>query len=108
MLVERAASRPHRDLCSHLIPWLTCTALVALGPIAVGDEPSGPDFFDERLAPLLANHCLECHNPVYRKGGLDLTTAAGALAGGDSGPAIVPGDAEASLVWQKLAGDEMP
>ncbi|HEV3002878.1 MAG TPA: DUF1549 domain-containing protein, partial [Pirellulales bacterium] len=83
-------------------------ALILLGRPAFGDEPDGAEFFEMRVAPLLAEHCLGCHNPSDRNGGLDLTVAAGALTGGDSGPAVVSNDAEASLLWQRLANDEMP
>jgi hypothetical protein len=83
-------------------------AVFLLDRPALGDGAGGAESFEMRVAPLLADHCLGCHNPSDRKGGLDLTAATGALAGGDSGPAIVPGDVEASLVWQKLAADEMP
>jgi hypothetical protein len=64
--------------------------------------------FELRVAPLLAQHCLECHDTATKKGGLDLSRKAAALAGGDSGAAIVPGKAAASLIWQQVAAGEMP
>lgn len=73
---------------------------------AAGDDSAAS--FAEQIAPLLARHCLECHNASDQKGGLDLTRAEGLAAGGDSGPAIVPGNADASLLWQRVAADEMP
>ncbi len=77
--------------CSLLLGSLALVPFLAFGaPVALGQEPRGIEFFERRLAPLLANHCLECHNPSDRKGGLDLTSATGASTGGDSGPAIVP------------------
>ena len=45
--------------------------------------------FDSQVAPALSAKCVACHRPENSKGGLDLTTLAGALQGGDSGPAIV-------------------
>ncbi|MFO0898153.1 MAG: DUF1553 domain-containing protein [Pirellulales bacterium] len=64
--------------------------------------------FDVEIAPLLARRCLECHNPADTKGGLDLTSAEGALAGGDSGPALVQGNLEESYLWERIEQDEMP
>jgi mono/diheme cytochrome c family protein len=63
---------------------------------------------DETVALLIARNCLECHNPSDHKGGLDLTRRERALAGGDSGPALKPGDPAESLLFARLAAGEMP
>jgi len=63
--------------------------------------------FTDHVAPLLAHHCLECHDSAIKQGGLDLSKQAAALTGGDSGP-VFAGSAEASLLWQRVAADEMP
>ncbi len=56
------------------------------------------------IAALLMNNCGQCHNQTAL-GGLDLSNYPGALAGGQSGPAIVPGDPDASLlVARQTAG----
>ena len=44
--------------------------------MVAANSPAGRDF-DERIAPLLARHCLDCHNPTDKKGGLDLTRCRG-------------------------------
>jgi hypothetical protein len=64
--------------------------------------------FDEQIAPLLARRCLECHDAVEKKGGLDLTRRDMAVAGGDSGAAIVGGKPQESYLWQRVDTDEMP
>ncbi len=64
--------------------------------------------FDARIAPILARHCLECHDSEEKKGGLDLSRKDAALAGGRSGKAIVPGNLEESLLWEEVEADEMP
>ncbi|MBX9788216.1 MAG: DUF1553 domain-containing protein [Pirellulales bacterium] len=64
--------------------------------------------FDRQMAPLLARNCLECHNPADKKGELDLTSRAAALAGGESSPALAPGDTAGSYLWQRVADGEMP
>jgi hypothetical protein len=72
-------------------------------------DPKVVRFFDEKIAPLLAQHCLECHNRSQRAGGLDLSREEGLLAGGESGePAIVPKEPDESLLWQYVVSDEMP
>jgi mono/diheme cytochrome c family protein len=62
------------------------------------------EYFETRIRPLFAEHCNECHagGPKKEKGGLRIDTREALLAGGDSGPAIVPGDPEASLLVKVL------
>src|SRR5262249_52950573 len=56
------------------------------------------DFFEQKIRPLLSEHCYECHSEKAEKikGGLRLDTRETLLKGGNSGPIIVPGDPEAS------------
>ncbi len=65
-------------------------------------------FFEREIAPLLATHCLECHDSATKKGGLDLSQMTSAFAGGETSKALVPGDAEESLLWLHVDSDEMP
>jgi hypothetical protein len=61
------------------------------------------ELFEKHIRPILAQECYECHaTATQQKGGLVVDHRAGLLAGGDSGPAIVPGDAKASLLLQTL------
>ncbi|MCE9555133.1 MAG: DUF1553 domain-containing protein [Planctomycetes bacterium] len=64
--------------------------------------------FDGQVAPLLTQRCLTCHNAAEAKGELNLSTLKTALAGGESGPAIVPGNPEASYLLQRVREGEMP
>ncbi len=56
-------------------------------------------FFENEVRPLLVKHCHECHSEESgkKKGNLLLDRKAGWQTGGDAGPAIVPGDLDASL-----------
>ncbi len=56
------------------------------------DEAS--DFFEQRIRPVLVEHCYECHAAESKKvqGGLLLDTRDGIRKGGDSGPSVVPGN----------------
>lgn len=64
--------------------------------------------FENEIAPLLARNCLDCHDSATKKGGLDLSRKAAALAGGESGKVIVPGNAEESLLWEQIVSGDMP
>lgn len=61
------------------------------------------DFFEKQIRPILANRCYECHSAEKKtKGGLALDTAASTLRGGDTGPALVAGDPEKSLLIEAV------
>ena len=61
--------------------------------------------FETKIAPLLAKHCLECHDPATAKGELDLSQKVTAFAEADL---IVPGQSAKSLVWESVIKNEMP
>jgi hypothetical protein len=72
-------------------------------------DPAEEHFFDHHIAPLLARHCLECHDAVQKEGGINLSRQTTSLAANRHGQhPIVPGDADASLIWQAVKADEMP
>ena len=77
-------------------PALTALALASsLGVARAAEE--GVEFFEKKIRPLLAEQCYECHSASRKtKGGLSLDSREGWLKGGDSGPALVPGDLDAS------------
>src|SRR6266508_3193850 len=68
-------------------------------------KPEEIQFFENKIRPLLAEYCYPCHSASAEKlkGGLRLDTKDGTLRGGESGnPAILPGDAEGSLLIQAI------
>ena len=64
--------------------------------------------FERRVAAILSQNCLECHDSATREGGLDLSRKDRALAGGDQGPPLVAGRPEESLLWTLVESDAMP
>ncbi len=62
------------------------------------------DFFENQIRPQLVEQCYPCHSSKADKigGGLRLDTRSGVLAGGDSGPVLVPGDPDRSLLIRAL------
>jgi hypothetical protein len=72
---------------------LTALFLIPLAASAA----EGDAFFRERVEPILQQRCYECHSHAGKiKGGLVLDSRSGWQAGGDSGPALVPGSLEKS------------
>jgi hypothetical protein len=70
------------------------------------------EFFENKVRPLLVANCLKCHgdNEEKLRGGLHLTSRAELIKGGDSGPAIVPGKPDESLLIASVRYEdfEMP
>lgn len=63
---------------------------------------------DQRAAKVIGQRCLSCHDANKKEAGLDLSQASAALQGGESGPGLIVGDVAASLLWKRIAADEMP
>lgn len=84
--------------------------VAALPLIAAGAEPEVDDgltFFRDKIEPVLKRECYGCHSGAAKeiKGGLRLDSRAAVLQGGDSGPAVVPGKPDESLLIQALRHD---
>ncbi|MFM8359207.1 MAG: c-type cytochrome domain-containing protein, partial [Verrucomicrobiota bacterium] len=73
---------------------------------AAGLDPAEVDFFENRVRPLLAERCYECHSARAEsvRGGLRLDHRAGVTRGGTSGPLLVPGQPTESRLIQAVRG----
>ena len=69
-------------------------------------DAAEPAVFAKDIKPLLEQHCIKCHGAKKRESGLRLDLKADALGGGDSGAAIVPGDAKGSLLIKYITGED--
>ena len=80
----------------------------AEAPVEPGDEEMR--FFESRIRPLLVQHCYDCHAGGSSEGGLRLDVNEALSQGGDSGPPVVPGDPDTSLLISAIGYDglEMP
>ena len=99
--------------CIRWALWLAFVAVVSGSP-AMAQPPNSQqaEQFEKHIRPLLVRHCYECHSGGSNevKGGLRLDFKDAVLKGGDSGPAIVPGNASESLLITAVKHDglEMP
>lgn len=64
--------------------------------------------FEKDAAPVFIRRCLECHKGTEPSGGLSLESGDGLRKGGDSGPVVVPGRPNDSLLMQRIHDTEMP
>ena len=71
----------------------------------IGSETA---FFESKIRPVLVKHCYECHSAESgkTKGGLSLDTKQGLLMGGDTGPAIIPGEPSKSLLLKAMRHED--
>ena len=65
-----------------------------------------PVDFATQIAPLLTEKCLSCHKTEQKKGGLDLTSRANLIKGGESGLTVTSGDPDLSLIIDYISGDK--
>lgn len=88
-----------------LAAWL---GAIAMNPPGSRAQPASDSIdFTRDVNPLLRQKCLSCHGGENTRGGLRLDRGADALRGGDSGEVIVPGDAMASLLIEKVSSSDL-
>ena len=107
-MLKKLDSFYHRRICG-----VACSAgllgmalvLVCGGVSAETLSAAEVEFFENHIRPVLADSCYRCHGerPEKLKAGLNLAHRAGVLAGGESGPALVAGDASKSLMLEALS-----
>ncbi|MEQ8762321.1 MAG: PSD1 and planctomycete cytochrome C domain-containing protein [Planctomycetota bacterium] len=64
------------------------------------------EHFEAKIRPALIEHCGSCHGERRQRSGLRLDGPSGLRTGGDRGPALVPGDPEASLLIRAIRYDD--
>ena len=88
-------------------------ALCPLGVATAENEAVDRDFVHQKIVPLLESRCFACHGPEeireeeHPGGGLLLTSRDAMMRGGDTGPAIIPGDPDKSLLMKAVDWDEL-
>jgi cytochrome c553 len=85
------------------LAWLAAAVAQAAPP----EDAAAVEFFEARVRPILADHCYACHSAETKPaGGLRVDDRNGLLAGGDNGPAVVPGDPDASLLLRRVRHED--
>jgi len=106
---DRAVRECVRILASLLIIFISTAASA---DESVSDNLRQIEFFETKIRPLLVDRCYKCHSAKSQplKAGFRLDSKDGLLKGGDSGPAIVPGKPDESLLIESIRyeSNEMP
>ena len=123
---NRPTNQPINALNSTRIPKaITLGLLLALLALVLCDEsyaqnPTGnpepskasptpdPNPYADQIQPILAKYCVACHNHVYPESNLKLLSLASMTAGGDAGPALIPGKPSESLILRRILGLDEP
>ena len=72
----------------------TVAGSLMLPALAAAADSAMLEFFEKKVRPVLVEHCYQCHSAQAKKprGGFRVDSRAALLAGGDTGPALVPGN----------------
>lgn len=108
----RATTRPPQHQsgspCSFQLAclWIAaiCTTLAGTVGAAIAQTPDADELarFEREVRPLLIAACGSCHGAKKQESGLRVDSRAALVRGGDSGPAILPGDPARSLLFQAV------
>ena len=100
---EKKLSKAEVEL---LRQWVDHGAAAELGGLSATLKPQSVTEND--VLPIFQTRCVLCHGKRRQEGGLDLRTHASRLKGGKSGPALVPGKPDESLLIKRITSGEMP
>ena len=104
---------PESAMIARIVLAIACVTVPVSGHAGEPDantQAAREHFFEQKVRPLLAENCYSCHDDKKQKGGLRLDSLEAILKGGDSGPAVVAGKPEESLIVEAInyEGPEMP
>jgi cytochrome c553 len=88
--------------------WAVVAVMALAASARPGEQPASGQQFERDVLSLLSARCVNCHGATKPKARLDLRSRSAMLSGGESGPALVPGSAEKSLLFQMITKGEMP
>lgn len=98
-----------------LIPTLIPTAIPlqavitdTITPINAAAAPQAQVGYVEDILPIFQRNCIACHSSVVKQMNLQVTAYEPLMAGGSSGPVVIPGDSANSLLWEMVETGKMP
>lgn len=100
-------SFPLKVVGSLLLAWVVVSAAPGRAESEEKQPEAAPSYVRD-IRPVIQQHCQGCHQPAIMQGHLDLTQYRTLLQGGHSGPGLVPGDPERSLLIAMMEGRRPP
>ncbi len=114
-MTQRRAKRGQRPvrygLAETLAVLMVTGSLATLiaRPASTAEPEQRPElYFEDEIAPLLQEHCTDCHNADASEAGLDLTKPESLVRGSDSGSVMTPRNRDQSLLYEVVHSGEMP
>lgn len=95
-------------LCIRAAIWVSALAMLYVSSASGSLRPAVRPSFETSVLPLLEARCVSCHGADHPRTGLDVRTRGNLLEGGHSGPAVVPGAPDKSLLYKLVASGKMP
>jgi hypothetical protein len=92
--------------CLSFFLFLAIVGVPATSVAMLAPTDDSETFFELKVRPVLAGTCVKCHGPAKASGGLRLDSREAMLKGGESGPAVVPGDPRRSLLIQAIEHED--
>lgn len=92
-----------------VLSWIVLsTGSVTIPTLLADDDADRRAFFEKKIRPVLVENCYECHSAKADdvKGNLFVDSKSGLREGGDTGPAVIPGNVEESLLLTALKYEE--
>ncbi len=103
------------SLISRAVTLIMPALVMLVSTTTTKADEQGVQFFEQKIRPVLVEHCYGCHSVEAQtqkklQGELFLDSSAGIAAGGETGPALIKGNAAESLLLKamKYDGMEMP
>jgi hypothetical protein len=93
---------------SRYLRLLAAIALGLSGRVAVFSAEPTVTPSQHEVIPILLRHCTACHGSHQQEAGLDLRSKSAMVRGGKSGPAVISGKSEESLIIKKVRAGQMP
>jgi hypothetical protein len=99
--MQSPSSLPHATICG---------LVVAIGAWSAPIQGQGPGVltYQNDIRPLLEAKCFRCHGEAKQSAGLDLRDKASLFKGGETGPAVIAGSSEKSLLFEQIHKHKMP
>ena len=92
----------------RLRAWIEKDLATTTAPSKVEGKPADIVVTETEVRAIFQARCVACHGSLRQEGGLDLRTLASRLKGGKSGPALVAGKPEESLLLKRILNGQMP
>lgn len=96
----------------QFIPFLITIFLVSAYAVLQSDTthaaPRADISYSKDVRPILESRCGKCHMGEYASESLNMETYESLMSGSQNGPVIIPGDADSSLLVEKVTTGEMP